>query len=241
MRRLLLSTLIAFAAATPAAAQQVTVASGPLSFDVGPLGYDVDAGPLPTVFAQTFGTTGGFNYLQSFQFFMNHGFASGSALVLQADVYAFDTDHLVGSALFAPIDLFGTDEFTDQSVTIGSSEHPLNWFLTPGQTYALVLSTINGGPQPDHASITIGVTDAGFLGGSLFFALATDPADLTDPGAFTDAGGYFGAGPGTLEAAGSATFTADRVVGTPEPSTVVMLASGLIPLGAIVRRRRRAA
>jgi hypothetical protein len=242
MRRLLLSTLIAFAAAAPAAAQQVTVTSGPISADVGPVGNDVDFGTIPTVLAQTFSPTGGFNYLQSFQFFMSQGFGTGgSSLALQASVYAFDTDHLVGSALFTPIDLFGTESVTEQSVTIANSEHPLNWFLTPGQTYALVLSSINGAPQPDHATITVAASDAPFLGGSLFYALATDPADLTDAGAFTDAGSVFGAGPGALEAAGSATFSTDRVVGTPEPSTVVMLASGLIPLGAVVRRRRRVA
>ena len=241
MRRFLLSTLIVVAVSAPASAQQVTVTSGPISTDIGPVGNDVDLGPFPTVLAQTFSPTGGFNYLESFQFFMSQGFGGGSTLALQASVYAFDTDHLVGSALFSPIDFFGTDAVTEQSITFGSSEHPLNWFLAPGQTYALVLSTINGGPQPDHASITVAATDAAFLGGSLFFSMATDPTDLTDPAAFTDAGGFFGAGPGTLETAGSATFSKDRVVGTPEPSTVVMLATGLVSLGVLVRRRRRAA
>jgi hypothetical protein len=240
IRRFLLSILIAAAAATPLAAQQVTVTSGPISTDVGPVGNDVDLGSIPTVLAQTFTPVGGFNYVQSFQFFMSQGFGSGgSSLALQANIYAFDTDHLVGSGLFSPIDFFGTDAVTEQSVSIGSSEHPLNWFVAPGQTYALVLSTINGGPPPDHATITVAATDASFLGGSLFYSMVTDPGHLTDVGAFADAGDAFGSGPGSLEAAGSATFSKTRVVGTPEPSTIVMLATGLIPIGAVVRRRRR--
>jgi hypothetical protein len=241
MRRVILSTLIAATMAAPIAAQQVTVTSGPISTQVGPIGNDIDS-PVATVFAQTFSPTGGFNYLQSFQFFLFQGLGpGGSALALEANAFAFDTDHLVGSALFSPVNFFGTESMSGESVTVGSSEHPLNWFFTPGQTYAIVLSSIGGAPQPDHATDYLGATDATFLGGSLFYSIMTDPAHLTDAGAFSDAGADFGAGPGTLEAAGSATFSTDRVVGTPEPSTVVMLATGLIPLGAVVRRRRRAA
>ena len=148
MRRFLLLPSMVLAFAVPAAAQ-VTVGSAPADAAVGQLGVDSqNAGFIPTAIAQTFFAPPGQSYLQSFTFFLS-SFANGGDLKLNASIYAFSADHLIGSALFtSPFN--GTDneaptvaEFDSHTVG-GDPSAPLNILLSPGSVYALVLSAFDG-------------------------------------------------------------------------------------------------
>lgn len=228
MRCFLLTAAIATSAISTPLAAQVTVSTGTPTDYIGPLGIDSQLGPIPTAIAQTIVAPAGASYLQSFTFYFTN-FINGGSLNLDASVYAFDGTQLTGPALFASALFLGTNSLSDVPVTFGSATNPLNLFLGPSTTYALVLSTIGGASQtPDGSSVLVGAssTDA-YAGGALFYS--TDPsAPLT----FSEAG-Y------PPDAAFSATFTSAPVVSTPEPGSLMLVATGVAGVAGMVVRRRK--
>lgn len=236
MRRFLLIPAIAMAFAAPVAAQ-VTVSTGSPDLGIGPLGVDAaNAGFIPTAIAETFFAPPDGAYLQSFTFFLS-SFANGGALKLSASLYAFSADHLIGSALFTSPFVNGSDNEAgfDSRTVGGDPTAPLNIFLAPNTTYAMVLSAFDGNAAtPDGSTVLVGVTSADtFSGGSLFLSLAPDNASLFGDGAFiSDAS--FGS-----DVAFSASLTATRLVATPEPATLMLMATGLAGVGLFAKRRRR--
>lgn len=236
MRRFLLIPAVAMALAAPAAAQ-VTVGTGAPDLGIGPLGVDSqNAGFIPTAIAQTFFAPPGASYLQGFTFFLS-SFANGGALKLNASIYAFSADHLIGAALFTSPFVNGSDNEAgfDSRTVGGDPAAPLNILLSPGAVYALVLSAFDGNAAtPDPSTVLVGATaDDTYAGGSLFVSLGSDKTSLFGDGAFiSDAS--FGS-----DVAFSATFTSAALVSTPEPATWMLMATGLMGVGVFAKRRRR--
>ncbi len=226
MRRLLLASVIAATLSSPLTAQ-TTVTSGTSQNYFGPLGVDSQGFPASAI-AQTFMTPAGMNYLQSFSFYLSNSF-NGNLLFLQAAVYQFNGDFLAGPALFTSALFNGSGNTNgNDTFTFGNS---LNIALSPNVVYALVLSTLPGaGQTPDGSTVLANLADGDtYAGGSLFYAVSTNPADLSSPGGFTSLDG-------TTDVAFSATFTGTA---TPEPATLVLMATGLAGMGGVAVRRRR--
>jgi PEP-CTERM motif len=238
MRRFFLLPAIALAFAVPAAAQ-ITVGTASPDLAIGPLGVDSqNAGFIPTAIAETFFAPPGESYLQSFSFFLS-SFANGGALQLSASIYAFSADHLIGSALFTSPFVSGSDNEAgfDTRTIGGDPTAPLNILLSPGATYALVLSAFDGNATtPDPSTVLVGATfDDTYAGGAMFLSLAPDNASLFGDGAFLS-DPSFGS-----DMAFSASFTSTALVATPEPATLMLMATGLAGVGLFAKRRRRRA
>ena len=230
MRRLLLLLGLATSLASPLAAQ-VTVSTGQSNDYIGPLGIDSQGGPLSAI-AQTFMRPAGMNYLQAFTLYLTNSFA-GDMLFLQASVYRFDTDHLSGPALFASALFAGSGNVIgNDAFTFGGGASSLNVLLAPNAVYAIVLSALPGAAQsPDGSTVlaNLGATD--YANGALYYSFAGSQADLST-------GGAFAALDGTTDAAFSASFS---VTATPEPATLMLVATGFAGMGGVVARRRRKA
>ena len=180
--------------------------------------------------AQTFTLPATMNYLQSFTFNLSN-FFNGNQLFLQAAVYQFDVDRLLGPALFASSLFAGSGNINgSDAFTFGGGASALNLLLAPNVTYALVLSAIPGyNATPDGSTNQVNLGAQDYTGGSLFFAVSTNPADLSAPGGFFSLDG-------STDAAFEATFSATS---TPEPATLVFVATGFAGVGGIAARRRR--
>lgn len=219
---------LSFSSAT-LAAQSITTGAPTGGF--GPLGKDA-SGTYATALAQTFAVaspSGG--YLQSFTLFYQ-SFFQGGGLKLTASVYEFDNTNLkLGANVFMSALFSGTNSSVDEPITFsGTSGSPFNFFLAPGVTYALVLSSLDGYAQSlEGSAVQLGTTDVDYTGGSLFYSMETS---LTSPNAFTSLDGQ-------TDAAFTATITDTRVTATPEPTSLMLVGTGLAGLGGFVRRRRR--
>jgi len=227
MRRLLLASAIAATLSAPLAAQ-ITVASGTSQNYFGPLGIDSQGFPASAI-AQTFMTPGGANYLQSFSFYLSNSF-NGNLLFLQAAVYQFDAGgFLAGPALFTSALFNGSGNVNgNDTFTFGNQ---LNIALSPNVVYALVLSSLPGAAQtPDGSTVLANLADGDtYAGGSLFYALSTNAADLSAPGGFTSLDD-------ATDVAFSGSFTPTA---TPEPATLMLVGTGLAGMGGVAVRRRR--
>jgi len=100
--------------------------------------------------------------------------------------------------------------------------------------YALVLSAFDGNAlTPDPSTVLFGATaDDTYAGGALFVSLAPDKASLFGDGAF-----FSDPSVGGSDLAFSASFTSTAA--TPEPATLMLMATGLAGVGLFAKRRRR--
>lgn len=218
MRKILLAAAFSFAAAVPASAQF----GAPL--DPG-FGYYGNFGPsesagTPT-YAQTFQRpAAGFDWLQSFTFYLGDAYAdaTGSNLVFQAAIYAVNGSQL-GAQLFASSPLNGSaNYYTFDPYTLGAP----NLYLDPGVgTYAIVLQSIS---TTDNALNVIAAGSPDYAGGALYTV---------------DNLGNLSAVDGTNDAAFEVTLTDGETSSTPEPATLVLVVTGLSLIGAVARRRGR--
>jgi len=237
---------VSFACITLAAtaqAQTTTIGfSGLTTFD-GSFGKYSDGGTFST-FAQTFVAPAAAPYLQRFSIFLSDDFGQGADLKFSAHIFEFDIINyrLVSTPLFSsivqngsinlganPLKPFDTYSFSNAS-------NALNLGLSASKTYAIVLtalgtSAVTFANLPDGASNSIEATGAGvnqYAGGRAVRSTATGTlSSLSANGAFENA------------SAGDLAFTAD-FTGTvvPEPSTSVLVCSGLALL-LLLRKRQR--
>lgn len=228
-RALIVSARIALATAlvaAPAAAQ--TFGSTVTNNGAGPFGRDATDPNLIGAFAQTFVAPVGSPLLRSFTFVLGD-FIGGTDFKVQANVFVFSSNRIVGPAL-----LSGNDTYvgSTNSASFDARTSPmLNLLLTPGTTYALVLRTAGTSVEGATNFLGTSVTES-FSLGSLFTSTRSAIADLSTAGAFmasTDA-----------DASVSMTFAPANVSTVPEPSSVALIAVGFAGVLLFARRRARA-
>jgi hypothetical protein len=225
MRRSFFIAFLASGLALPLSAQS-TLTSGAPTEAVQTLGTDF------TAVAERFQVTSNMAFLQSFTFYLMNGFL-GDQLFLNAAIYSFDVDHVTGPALFTSALFAGSgDDFNWVPYTISGSPTPLNIAMAPGATYALVLSVLDGvASSTPGAGVAVGTTSDNLFSGGALMSFAGSNGELAAAGAFQDFG--------QNDVAFSATFTPDRVVATPEPTTLTLVATAFVGVGGVVARRRR--
>ena len=214
--------------AVPASAQ--TFGSAVTDNSVGPFGRDALFDPF--VFgavAQTFVTPAGSPVLQSFTFYLGD-FIGGADLRVQASIFAFNTNRLVGPALYTSTVRNGS---TDESGFTPFLFSGVNLLLTPATTYAFLLRPTAATPDGSSNLVATSQTNT-FTLGSLFTSTATSDAALAANGAFTQStANTFGADAALTATFGPATTT------VPEPSTVLLVATGLGVVGMLARRKAK--
>ena len=223
-------TVAALALATsaaPAAAQ--TFGSATPDNAIGPVGRDGSFDGVVGAIAESFTTPAGSPLLQSFSFYTGD-FIGGSDLRFQANVFLYAMDHVVGPALYTSTERAGSSNIEGfDPLTVSG----VNLLLTPGTMYALVLRV--AADSPDGSTNFVGTTTGNsFSLGQLFYSMGSSGGALGAPGAFTaSSSGDFGS-----DAALQVTFAQAPVTATPEPASLLLVASGLGGLIGVPRRRR---
>jgi len=221
-RKLFAAAAMLAVSASIASAQNVSLSSNGSPID----GFGASAnGGIPAV-GQTF--TAGDNYLTNFSFFLQNDTDTdpssvGSDLQFRAYVYGFDGSSATGSALYTSPILSGSDATTFQQYLFDTGFTP----VVPGNMYVAFLST-SGITQNGLGFNAFAGSDDSYSGGNLVFDFGDN--NFSDPNSI-----------GVLQQSGafSATFAASNVTTTPEPSELALLATGLIGLVPVVRRKLR--
>ncbi len=215
MRKTLLAVALSVVSALPAAAQ----VGSPLD----PFNYFGTFGPVAVAgtpaFAQTFMRPAvGFNYLQSFTFFLSDNSEDGSGTQLQFRAAVFEMNgSSLGNQLYlsgvrsGSANFFGFDTYSFSTT---------NLFLDPSvSTFALVLRSMS---SQNGALNVIGAGATDYTGGAFFSVNNDNSLSPVD---------------GTADAAFSATLTSARMAVVPEPATVVLFGAGMLLVGFVARRR----
>ncbi len=219
MRKTLLAIALSFVSALPAVAQIGSPLDGGGGY-VGPFGpAALEATPA---FAQTFMRPAvGFNYLQSFTFFLgdNSEDGSGTQLLFQAAVFEMNGSSL-GNQLFVSSVQSGSGNFFGFDTYSFSTT---NLYLNPLVTdFALVLRSVS---SQNGALNVIGAGGTDYAGGAFF--------SVNDDNSLSPAID------GTGDAAFSAMLTSSRVAVVPEPATLALFGAGMLVVGFVGKRRRR--
>src|SRR5438270_811984 len=170
-----IAALAAIVSAAPAAAQ--TFGSDTPTNGAGPFGRDATFGDVIGAAAETFVTPAGSPFLQSFSFY-TQDFIGGGDLRLQANVFLFAMDHIVGPALYTSTERSGSANETGGYDPLTFSG--VNLLLTPGTMYALVLRV--AASSPDGSTNSVGTTIADtFTLGRFFLSTGSSDAQLGTP------------------------------------------------------------
>jgi hypothetical protein len=178
-----------------------------------------------TVYGETFTDPVGNPLLTGITFEIVNG--SGSSIPFQAYVYAWN-GAITGPALFTSVPL--SDPSLPGFVAFTISPPPIT--LTPGNQYIAFFSTIGeGGPAvtANWGSMQNPPLDNAYSGGTFVEANTTTFSNLSNSAFFTT--------PGT-DLAFTLSFSAPAA-GTPEPSSVLLVAAGIGLIGGLARRRCR--
>lgn len=218
MRNTLLALAVSLASALPLTAQ-VGSPLDPGGSYVGPFGPTA-AGGTPA-FAQTFTRSAGLNYLQSFSFFLgdNNSDASGSQLQFEAAVFEMNGSSL-GNQLFVSQAQSGSANYSGFDTYSFATP---NLFLDPSVgTFALVLRSIS---SMNGALNVIGAGATDIAGGAFWVVNADNSLSAAIDG--------------TSDAAFDAMLTASQVSAVPEPSSLVLLVTGLSAMLVLAVRKKR--
>lgn len=178
--------------------------------------------------AQTFTAPVGAPVLTSFTFWLSNGFSGGEELRFIANVFAFNNNGITGDALYTSAEQVGSSNLEGFDAYMFSN---VNVSLMSGVTYAMVLRPTAA--SPDFSTNLVGTTQGEtFALGGLFLSTGTSENDLRVTDAFTQStADTFGE-----DAAVTATF-AERASTVPEPSSALLLVTGM---GVVAVRLRRA-
>lgn len=170
-------------------------------------------------------------YLTSFSFWLGPAFAQNftpgvgdptSGVEFIPYVMAWDGTNVVGSALFqgAAVDVQGLTSYQEYDFSTGSLS------LSPGAVYVAVLQAVNDGTHTGNVKVGSGFTGSGAVADN---KQGQSVKPLTDDWAITNAG---------LSTTFAASFSNTPVTATPEPATLMLLATGMAGVFGTSRFRR---
>lgn len=191
-----------------------------------------------STFGQTFLAPTGFNTLQSFSFWLTNddglGATNSSSLLFRAYVMQWDVanGHTTGSTLYSSAVRSGPTSMSERY-----DFSTVSALLTPGLQYVAFLSVsgLSSSINADVATAGMETTfDGEYAGGQFVFTDTGDDLAALNSGEWDYSGGIPG-----YQARFHAEFTTGAVSVVPEPSTVLLMFSGLSALLFVAIKRKR--